>query len=135
MCTCLRAISSSSQCIGNGLDVSDVLQNGGKKTKKLEMFFFGIPRLCSLQHFPNLRVLRIVNQSVENIEGLSGCPLLEELWLAECRIQVGEGCSSQGCLAPAEGLTLETEYACACVHEFSCDAFSPCKPHSLLGWC
>jgi len=76
--------------------VSEVLDNGGKKTKKLEMFFFGFPRMCGLQHFPHLRVLRIVNQSLERIEGLSACPLLEELWIAECKLKVGTALSRWG---------------------------------------
>ena len=73
--------------------MSEVLENGGKKTKKLEMFFFGFPRMCGLQHFPHLRVLRIVNQSLERVEGLSSCPLLEELWIAECKLKVGTALS------------------------------------------
>ena len=91
-----------------------MLENGGKKTKKLEMFFFGLPRMCGLQHFPHLRVLRIVNQNLERIEGLSACPLLEELWVAECKLQVGRGAESGGGVAaPRKGLAIETGCASA----------------------
>ena len=76
------------QCNSNGLQYEQVISSGSKKTKMLEMFFFGIPRISGLHYFPNLRVFRAVNQNMQTIEGLEACPCLEELWLCECKIKV-----------------------------------------------
>lgn len=54
----------------------------------LEVFFSGFPHMVGLSFFPNLRHLTIVGQELTKIEALEGCPLLEELWVAECRLTV-----------------------------------------------
>lgn len=52
------------------------------------MFFSGFPRMVGLSFFPALRQLTIVGQSIKRIEALDCCPLLEELWVAECHLTV-----------------------------------------------
>ena len=52
------------------------------------MFFFGYDRMVGLQHFPSLQILCIMGQSIDRIKGLTYVPLLTELWISECQLQV-----------------------------------------------
>jgi hypothetical protein len=54
----------------------------------LEVFFSGYPRMVGLSLFPKLLQLTIVSQSISHLQGLEGCPLLQELWVAECQLTV-----------------------------------------------
>lgn len=56
--------------------------------KCLEIFFFGCPRIVGLHHFPFLSCLRIVNQRISSMKGLSVCTSLNELWICEGDIEV-----------------------------------------------
>ena len=58
------------------------------KAKKLEMFFFGCPRIVGLQNFPHLKKLCIMNQKIGSMAGIRTCPSLEELWVCEGEIEV-----------------------------------------------
>ncbi|KAG8561130.1 hypothetical protein GDO81_015257 [Engystomops pustulosus] len=77
-------------CMCNGLNY-DKIRKDGPETNTLEMFFSGYPRMVGLSYFPNLTNLTIVGQSIETICNLESCPLLEELWITECRITSTEG--------------------------------------------
>lgn len=54
----------------------------------LEIFFSGFPRMVGLSLFPNLCRLTVVGQDLTKMEALDCCPLLQELWVAECRLTV-----------------------------------------------
>lgn len=56
--------------------------------KCLEIFFFGCPRIVGLHHFPFLSCLRIVNQRISSMKGISVCTSLNELWICEGDIEV-----------------------------------------------
>ena len=56
--------------------------------ESLEVFFSGYPRMVGLSFFPKLSQLTIVSQNISHIQGLEGCPLLRELWVAECQLTV-----------------------------------------------
>lgn len=75
------------QCLANGASYEKATQEGSS-LDSLEMFFTGFPRMLGLALFPALRQLTILGQDVEHIEGLQGCPLLQELWVAECHLTV-----------------------------------------------
>lgn len=75
------------QCSNNGI-CYERLGEEGCDVSSLEMFFSGFPRMVGLSFFPVLRQLTIVGQSVKRIEALDCCPLLEELWVAECHLTV-----------------------------------------------
>lgn len=63
----------------------------GAKIDKLEIFFFGCPRIpLGMDQFPNLLTLCIVNQRFNCMSGLEACPLLEELWICETQVKVSE---------------------------------------------
>lgn len=62
------------------------LEEEGENVLELEMFFTGFSTISSLQHFPNLRKLVVMHQSITRIQGLETLILLEELWLCECKI-------------------------------------------------
>ena len=76
------------QCAVNGVTYEKLALGYGVKVQKLEIFFFGCPRIPSLNYFPNLRVLCIVNQRFSRISSLEACPSLQELWICETQIQV-----------------------------------------------
>uniref|UniRef100_A0A8C8RA21 Leucine rich repeat containing 9 n=1 Tax=Pelusios castaneus TaxID=367368 RepID=A0A8C8RA21_9SAUR len=61
------------------------------ETTTLEMFFSGYPRIVGMSFFPNLRTLTLVGQSIQNISDLEYCPLLKELWIAECCLKKIDG--------------------------------------------
>lgn len=75
------------QCLVNGVSYDKIAQEGGNVTT-LEIFFSGFPRMVGLFFFPNLCQLTIVDQTIEHIEGLENCPLLQELWIVQCRLRV-----------------------------------------------
>ncbi|CAF0783988.1 unnamed protein product [Adineta ricciae] len=77
-------------CESNGINYNALQRNSGidSNIQILEMFFSGLPRLISLQPFPNLFKLVIVNQNIEHIEGLDTCVNLRELWITECKLTV-----------------------------------------------
>lgn len=77
----------SQQCMNNGVCFEKLGQEGCDVTL-LEMFFSGFPRMVGLSFFPRLRQLTIVGQSISQIEALDCCPLLQELWVAECHLKV-----------------------------------------------
>ena len=58
--------------------------------------------MVGLSFFPNLRHLTVVGQDVTKIEALECCPLLQELWVAECRLSVS--------LSSAPGLLYSTKH-------------------------
>nr|XP_056707726.1 leucine-rich repeat-containing protein 9 [Euleptes europaea] len=77
-------------CTSNGLCYERV-EHEGAETKSLEMFFSGYPRIVGLLFFPNLTRLTLVRQNIQNISNLENCPLLRELWVAECCLTKIEG--------------------------------------------
>ena len=48
-------------------------------------------QLTTLQHFSALTSLKIMQQSLDRMPALAGCPALEELWVTECRLTAIEG--------------------------------------------
>ena len=73
----------------NGVNYEKLSHGGGSRLKKLEIFFFGCSRIPKGIHkFYSLFSLCIVNQQFQNIIGLEGCPLLEELWICETQVEV-----------------------------------------------
>lgn len=76
------------QCVSNGLCYEKVCQEEGSGEMVLEMFFSGFPRMVGLSLFPRLSSLTIVGQSISSIQGLEYCPLLKELWVVECKLNV-----------------------------------------------
>ena len=54
----------------------------------MEIFFFEFPCIVGLHHFPNLSVLRVVNQPIRLLSGLEGCGNLRELWVCEGEVEV-----------------------------------------------
>lgn len=78
---------SSPQCVCNGVSYEKVCEDKNW-VEALEMFFSGFPRMVSLSLFPRLLTLTIVGQKVHRIQGLEDCPLLQELWVAECQLTV-----------------------------------------------
>lgn len=75
------------QCTANGLSYETITQDGSGVIT-LEIFFSGFPRMVGLSFFPNLRHLTVVGQDLTKIEDLECCPLLQELWVAECHLTV-----------------------------------------------
>lgn len=80
-------LSSFLQCVSNGLCYEKVCQEGSCEMV-LEMFFSGFPHMVGLSLFPRLSRLTIVGQSISTIQGLEYCPLLRELWVVECKLNV-----------------------------------------------
>ncbi|UJR26994.1 hypothetical protein I4U23_008301 [Adineta vaga] len=83
-------------CDSNGINYNALHRNNNgidPHVQVLEMFFSGLPRLISLNPFPNLLKLVIVNQNIERIEGLDTCINLRELWITECKLTQIEGLS------------------------------------------
>lgn len=78
------------QCAVNGVTYEKLALGCGTEVRRLEMFFFGCPRITGLNSFPNLRVLCIVNQRFGQISGLDSCRCLEELWICETQVNVSE---------------------------------------------
>ena len=76
------------QCTVNGVNYDKLLHGAGAKVKTLEIFFFGCPKIVGLHHFPNLCILRIVNQKISSMKGIECCGSLEELWISEAEIEV-----------------------------------------------
>lgn len=75
------------QSTADGLSYETVTQDGSNVIT-LEIFFSGFPRMVGLSFFPNLRHLTVVGQDLTKIEALECCPLLQELWVAECHLTV-----------------------------------------------
>ena len=75
------------QCAVNGINHGKLDQEG-ETVKVLEMFFSGFPKLIGMHFFPNLDKLVLMGQPLDKIEGLSFCPNLTELWVAECCLRV-----------------------------------------------
>ncbi|CAF3540202.1 unnamed protein product [Adineta steineri] len=81
-------------CDSNGINYNALHRNHNgidSNVQVLEMFFSGLPRLITLQSFPNLIKLVIVNQNIERIEGLETCINLQELWITESKLTQIEG--------------------------------------------
>ena len=57
----------------------------------LEMSHFSLTKIDGIQYFTGLKELCIVTQEITTIEGLSQCPLLETLWIADCKIEQIKG--------------------------------------------
>ncbi|KAK6182003.1 hypothetical protein SNE40_009776 [Patella caerulea] len=74
-------------CVNNGINFNRVF-NDDQSLEVLEMFFSGFPQMIGLNHFPNLRTLTIIGQSIQRIEGLTNLRNLQQLWLCECEITV-----------------------------------------------
>ena len=73
----------------SGCNFERLLETGrDEKVTRIEIFFFGFPRISGLHHFPNLAVLRIVNQPIRSLSGLESCDRLQELWVCETEIEV-----------------------------------------------
>ncbi|KAK2853136.1 hypothetical protein Q7C36_008337 [Tachysurus vachellii] len=72
-------------CACNGLSYEKICEDASG-VEALEMFFSGFPRMVKLSLFPRLLTLTVVGQSVHVIQGLDDCPLLQELWVAECQL-------------------------------------------------
>ncbi|KAF4089841.1 hypothetical protein AMELA_G00042860 [Ameiurus melas] len=72
-------------CACNGLSSEKICEDGSG-VEALEAFFSGFPRMVGLSLFPRLVTLTIVGQNVGEIQGLEDCPLLRELWVAECQL-------------------------------------------------
>ena len=81
------------QCTVNGINYEKLQMGGGSKVNKLEIFFFGFPRVVGLQHFPNLTSLCVINQKISRLSGLESCTALQELWVCEGQIEVGPSIS------------------------------------------
>ena len=81
-------ILHNTQCTINGVNYDKLQLGGGVKVKKLEIFFFGFPRVVSMHHFPNLSVLCVMNQKISKISGLQSCVNLKELWICEGAVEV-----------------------------------------------
>ncbi|PAA46348.1 hypothetical protein BOX15_Mlig005232g3, partial [Macrostomum lignano] len=82
-------------CSSNGLpEDREKLQAEAAETATLEIFFGGYPRFAHLSLFPNLRELIIVEQSLTEISTLDSCPLLEVLWVSDCRLTQISGLSA-----------------------------------------
>lgn len=78
-------------CAVNGVTFEKLPLGCGSKVERLEIFFFGYPRIVGLHHFPHLHSLCIVNQRFTLISGLDGCRCLKELWICETQIERIEG--------------------------------------------
>ena len=78
------------QCTVNGVNYEKLQMGAGSTVKKLEIFFFGFPRVVCLHHFPNLTSLCVVNQKISRLSGLESCMALQELWVCEGQIEVGQ---------------------------------------------
>ncbi|MED6292588.1 hypothetical protein CHARACLAT_001938 [Characodon lateralis] len=74
-------------CSVNGLSYEKIASEGSS-IRSLEIFFSGFPRMVGLSYFPNLCQLTIVDQNINQIEGLDGCPMLQELWIVQCHLTV-----------------------------------------------
>ncbi|MEQ2314025.1 hypothetical protein AMECASPLE_007836 [Ameca splendens] len=72
-------------CSVNGLSYEKIASEGSS-IRSLEIFFSGFPRMVGLSYFPNLCQLTIVDQNINQIEGLDGCPMLQELWIVQCHL-------------------------------------------------
>lgn len=57
----------------------------------LEMVMFNYPKIQGLEAFRNLKELRILQQAISEMEGLSELPLLESLWICETNIPAIRG--------------------------------------------
>lgn len=55
------------QCTVNGINYEKLTTGAGAAVKKLEIFFFGFPRIVGMRHFPNLTVLTVVNQKISGV--------------------------------------------------------------------
>lgn len=71
----------------NGVSYEKMCEDGSG-VEALEVFFSGFPRMVGLSLFPRLVTLTVVGQNVCRIQGLDDCPLLQELWVAECQLAV-----------------------------------------------
>jgi Leucine-rich repeat (LRR) protein len=75
-------------CAASGCNYERLLENGkDENVMKIEIFFFGYPRICGLHHFPNLTKLCVVNQPIRSLAGLESCDHLTELWVCETALE------------------------------------------------
>lgn len=97
----------SPQCTANGLCYEKVTRDGSGASS-LEMLFSGFSRMVGLSLFPRLCQLTVVGQAVTLIQGLEACPLLQELWVAECQLTVSvDGALCRGRVKfPSRGMLL-----------------------------
>ena len=87
--TCFSLHRSLPQCAVSGCNYERLLENGrDEKITKIEIFFFGFPRMSGLHHFPNLTSLCIINQPIRSLDGLESCDQLTELWVCETALEV-----------------------------------------------
>ena len=98
----LRNISERDQetlaaiCSANGFDQEEDLVNNPGKIEMVSMMFYNTSRISSLQFFPCLKKLQIIQQNLTSLEGLRECTQLEELWVVESavdRIEFLENCT------------------------------------------
>jgi len=77
------------QCSVNGIQYEKLAMEG-KAISSVEVFFSGFPRVIPQldDSFPHLVTLCIIGQDLSLIENIASLTLLEELWLAECKITV-----------------------------------------------
>mmetsp|Transcript_54162 Transcript_54162/g.128967 ORF Transcript_54162/g.128967 Transcript_54162/m.128967 type:complete len:1461 (+) Transcript_54162:95-4477(+) len=89
----LREQALQSLCAANGIK-EDEMRNPEKVTS-IEMVLDDYCCMASLQYFPNLKSVVLIQQAISKIEGLDTCPHLERLLLNENCIQKIEGL--EGC--------------------------------------
>ena len=114
------------QCTVNGVNYEKLPMGGGLQKTKLEIFFFGFPRIVGMRHFPNLTYLCVMNQKIEKLSGLETCKNLEELWVCEGVIAVSctwvcEGVIAVSCAWVCEGvIAVSCAWVCEGVIAVSC---------------
>lgn len=86
-CDSISISSIPQQCMANGLSYDELAEEESIVTS-LEIILSGFPRMVGLSFFPMLRQLQILGQDIKRIEGLESCPLLQELWVVECKLTV-----------------------------------------------
>ncbi|PIK53546.1 hypothetical protein BSL78_09567 [Apostichopus japonicus] len=82
-------------CSSNGITYGQLSKGGGESVTELEFFFTGFTRIIGTKFFPNLTLLKVMDQEVRKIEGLSCLNKLKEIWICDCKLQGIQGL--EGC--------------------------------------
>ncbi|XP_071832914.1 leucine-rich repeat-containing protein 9-like isoform X2 [Apostichopus japonicus] len=82
-------------CSSNGISYGQLSKGGGESITELEFFFTGFTRIVGTKFFPNLTLLKVMDQEVRKIEGLSCLNKLKEIWICDCKLQGIQGL--EGC--------------------------------------
>lgn len=69
----------------NGWDQASLVHSNDQ-LQRIEMFLTSYHSLVCLDLFPHLTSLELVGQAVDSLEGLSGCPALQKLWITDAKI-------------------------------------------------